>query len=402
MKEIKNNETSQMSLSKSRKIERKKQIARDKKNAVINRIVSIFVAIVVCVGAVWLIGNGIYRSITKVRMSENFSAAISDNGLIKNVTAKDIVTLPTYKGVEIPLSEVEFSDEDVDKAIKKLLEENQVLNKDPETKIQDEDKVNIDYVGSVDGVEFEGGNSQGNGSDLTIGSNSFVDTFEEQLIGHAPGEEVTVNVTFPEDYREASLAGKAAVFKVTINGVYKDAPEFNDEFVKEHLSEEASSAEEYITNLKEKNYEEKLNSWVVKYLMDKSTVASYPKNYIKSLKSTRKYQDYNQYLYVKQFYQSIGSQGPATFEAYLEMSEAKYDKGLEDAVKDQAKLSLIVQAIYETEGLSVDVNEYGNYFENEGKSLYEEHVDQYGKGFAMQNLISTKVLELVKEQAVIE
>ena len=87
--------------------------------------------------------------------------------------------------------------------------------------IEDDDTVNIDYVGSIDGVEFEGGNTKGNGADLVIGSHTYIDDFEEQLIGHHPGDSVDVTVTFPEDYGKDELNGKKALFKVTINGIYK-------------------------------------------------------------------------------------------------------------------------------------------------------------------------------------
>lgn len=87
--------------------------------------------------------------------------------------------------------------------------------------VQDGDSVNIDYVGSIDGVEFDGGSTQGAGATLVIGSGSYIDDFEEQLIGAHPGDEVDVVVTFPEDYGNAALNGKEALFKVTVNGIYQ-------------------------------------------------------------------------------------------------------------------------------------------------------------------------------------
>lgn len=87
--------------------------------------------------------------------------------------------------------------------------------------VEDGDTVNIDYVGSIDGVEFSGGNTQGYGADLTIGSGSYIDDFEEQLIGYHPGDTVEVVVTFPEDYGNEELNGKEAVFVTTINGIYE-------------------------------------------------------------------------------------------------------------------------------------------------------------------------------------
>lgn len=87
--------------------------------------------------------------------------------------------------------------------------------------VEDGDTVNIDYVGSIDGVEFDGGNTQGMGTDLVVGSGSYIDDFEDQLIGAHPGDQVDVYVTFPEDYGVEDLNGKEALFQVTINGIYE-------------------------------------------------------------------------------------------------------------------------------------------------------------------------------------
>lgn len=99
--------------------------------------------------------------------------------------------------------------------------EKKVLLKDTALTVEDGDTVNIDYVGTVDGVEFEGGSTQGAGADLTIGSGSYIDDFEDQLIGAHPGDKVEVNVTFPENYGNEELNGKDAVFAVTVNGIYE-------------------------------------------------------------------------------------------------------------------------------------------------------------------------------------
>lgn len=87
--------------------------------------------------------------------------------------------------------------------------------------VKDGDTVNIDYVGTIDGTEFEGGSTDGAGTDLVIGSGSYIDGFEEQLIGTHPGDTVDVNVTFPSDYGVENLNGKNAVFTVTVNGIYE-------------------------------------------------------------------------------------------------------------------------------------------------------------------------------------
>ena len=96
------------------------------------------------------------------------------------------------------------------------------LSTDTSLTVEDGDTVNIDYVGSIDGVEFDGGSTNGQGTDLTIGSGLYIDDFEEQLIGSHPGDTVEVNVTFPDDYSSENLQGQDALFEVTINGIYQN------------------------------------------------------------------------------------------------------------------------------------------------------------------------------------
>ena len=118
-------------------------------------------------------------------------------------------------------SKVESSVTDENSNAGSLIEaEETTYQTDPSLTVENGDTVNIDYVGSVDGVEFSGGNTQGMGTDLVIGSGLYIDDFEEQLIGAHPGDHVTVTVTFPEDYGKEDLNGKEAVFEVTVNGIY--------------------------------------------------------------------------------------------------------------------------------------------------------------------------------------
>lgn len=100
-------------------------------------------------------------------------------------------------------------------------EQSETYQTDTSLTVEDGDTVNIDYVGTVDGVEFEGGNTDGNGTDLVIGSGDYIDDFENQLIGSHPGDTVEVQVTFPDDYGNEELNGKDAVFTVTVNGIYE-------------------------------------------------------------------------------------------------------------------------------------------------------------------------------------
>ena len=100
-------------------------------------------------------------------------------------------------------------------------EEATAYSTDTSLTVKDGDTVNIDYVGKIDGTAFDGGSTDGKGTDLVIGSGTYIDNFEEQLIGAHPGDKVEVTVIFPDDYQAADLAGKEAVFDVTVNGIYE-------------------------------------------------------------------------------------------------------------------------------------------------------------------------------------
>lgn len=163
------------------------------------------------------------------------------------VAVRPEVTLGTYKGVEIAKVSTEVTDEDLEAEIKKVQEQNARIINVEDRPVQDKDDTVIDFEGFMNGVPFAGG--KGENYSLTIGSHSFIDTFEEQLIGKKIGEETEVNVTFPEEYHAAELAGKPATFKVTVKEIKsKEIPELNDELVQD--ISEFKTVDEYKADLK--------------------------------------------------------------------------------------------------------------------------------------------------------
>ena len=166
------------------------------------------------------------------------------------VIVKPIVTLGKYKGIEVPKVVAIPSDEDVDKEIKKMQERVGKIQDLPEdAAIEEGDMAVIDFEGFLDGVAFEGG--KGDNYPLSIGSHTFIPGFEEQLVGKKSGEEVEVNVTFPEDYQNEELKGKPAVFKVKIHQVRrKELPALDDEFVKD-VREDCDTVDELKAKIKE-------------------------------------------------------------------------------------------------------------------------------------------------------
>ena len=163
------------------------------------------------------------------------------------VAVRPEVTLGTYKGVAIAKVSTEVTDEDLEAEIKKVQEQNARIINVEDRPVQDKDDTVIDFEGFMNGVPFAGG--KGENYSLTIGSHSFIDTFEEQLIGKKIGEETEVNVTFPEEYHAAELAGKPATFKVTVKEIKsKELPELNDELVQD--ISEFKTVDEYKADLK--------------------------------------------------------------------------------------------------------------------------------------------------------
>ena len=170
------------------------------------------------------------------------------------VALKPEVTLGTYKGVEVAKIDVTVADEEVEADLKQQLENNARTVAVEGRPVADGDIAVIDFEGFVDGVAFEGG--KGENYSLTIGSHSFIDTFEEQLIGKNAGEECDVNVTFPENYQASELAGKPALFKVTVKEIKeKQLPELNDEFASE--VSEFDTLDEYKADIRAKLAEKK-------------------------------------------------------------------------------------------------------------------------------------------------
>lgn len=170
------------------------------------------------------------------------------------VAVKPEVTLGQYKGVEVQKVKADVTDADIDAEISSVRNKNSRLVTVEDRAVENGDLVTIDFDGYVDGKRFDGG--KGDDYPLTIGSHTFIDTFEEQLIGKKIGEECEVNVTFPTEYHAAELAGKPATFKVTVKEIkVKELPELNDEFASE--VSEFDTLDEYKKDVEKKLAEKK-------------------------------------------------------------------------------------------------------------------------------------------------
>lgn len=327
----------------------------------------------------------------------DYSSAFDSEGYFEGVKASDYVTLPDYSAYEMPEEYKTASQESIDKELEAIKDSFKTQEKDTDTErvIADGDTVNIDYVGKIDGAEFEGGSTEGNGTDVTIGVTNYIEGFLDQLVGHKAGESFDINVTFPEDYGNEELNGKDAVFSITVNHIYKDVyPEINDEFVKENLSAYYSSLDEFMKDLENRIIDQQQKDYVWNKLLEESEVKDYPQQMLDYEKEYYKnYMNQQAAMYGMEVDELAGLMGFDNLDAYI--------TDMEDNMKETVKSYLVVQAIAEKEGLKVQNNDIAEYFETYmGSSDYSSYETMYGKPYlkfiVMNDLMLNKLISGMK------
>ena len=268
------------------------------------------------------------------------------------VAVKPEVTLGEYKGVNVTKVDVVVSEEEINQALETERNKNARTISVTDRAIEMGDTAVIDYEGFVDGVPFEGGKAEKHG--LEIGSHSFIDTFEDQLVGKNVGDEVEVNVTFPEEYHAPDLAGKPAVFKVKINEIKrKELPELDDEFANEVSGLE--SLEAYKEDIKAKLAEQKANEAkrtqedeALQKIVDGSSM-ELPEAMVQTQCEDM----------VNEFAQRI-SQSGLSMEQYLQFSGTTVEKLMEQVrpeAETRIKTSLVLEAIAKAENVEISDEE---------------------------------------------
>jgi len=393
-KDKQENNTADISKSKAKREERRKEVAKNRRQKRISKIISIAVAAVLAAVVIIAAGKVVYLSALRTTSVTDLSAGLSADGKIQGFDAAKSLTLADYANISVPADEVAATDEEVDADIQSTLESHKEANTDAALEIKDGDEVNIDYVGTIDGVEFDGGNSNGEGYDLTIGSGSFIDDFEQQLIGHKPGENVSVEVTFPDDYDGEDVAGKDAVFAVTINSI-SVTPELTDAFVAENITEEGvTTAEEYRNFVKNKFYEQHLKEYLTNYIIENTTVKSYPSDYLKKVRATTKYNDES----MLQYFSSYGMTNVWDLRDDSVKDELSYEKELRTRAKETAKNAMVYQAIFEDAGLTLDMEAvFAEMTEESGEEYVANMKENYGEGYLAQGEIREAVTDYLME-----
>ena len=316
------------------------------------------------------------------------------------VAVKPEVTLGEYKGVEVEKSNVEVTDEDINKEVDKERENNSRTIDVDDRAVENGDIIKLDFDGSVDGVPFEGGKAEN--YTLTIGSGSFIPGFEDQLIGTKIGEDKDVTVTFPEDYHEKSLAGKEAVFKCKVNAItVKELPDADDEFASEvsdfeTLEEYKADIRAKLTEQKEKAAKTAKEDALVEKAVEGATM-DIPDLMIESQARSM----------VQDFAQRLQQQG-LSMDQYMQYTGSTVEKMIEES-KEQAKKRiesrLVLEAVAAAEGLTASEEDVEKEIEDLAKS-YGMEVDQIKpyvtedqKEQMRENIAVQKALDLMYEQS---
>ena len=317
------------------------------------------------------------------------------------VALKPEVTLGEYLGVEIEKTDAKVTADDVKAELEKVREQNARLVDVTSRGVKDKDQAVIDFEGFVDGVPFEGG--KGTDYPLTIGSHSFIDNFEEQLIGAKIGKEVEVNVTFPENYQAAELAGKPATFKVTVKAIkVKELPKLDDDFAKD--VSEFDTLADYKADIK-KNLTEKKKEEAKREKEAKAVAKAVENASMDIPEGMIKLQVNNM---VNEFAQRLQMQGLSIdqYIQYMGSNHQQFMESLKPEAVTRIKNSLVLEAVVKAENITATEDD----FEEEVKrmaDMYKMEVDKVKeilgdneKEQIMSDLAIQKAAELIASKAV--
>ena len=324
-----------------------------------------------------------------------YSDGLDENGYWSGIKALDYVTLPEdYASISIARADVEPTAEDVQSQIDSVLSQN-ATTQEVDRAAASGDTVNIDYAGTVDGVAFTGGTYSG--YSLTLGSGTFIDGFEDQIIGHKPGETFDVTVTFPEGYNDSTdadgntivLSNKEAVFSVTLNSITEEVlPELTDAWVDATYgsTDDVHTVEDLRALYQKILYEDNLHTALMNYLMDHSTFKSIPQE-VSDYQVTQCLNYYytmaNYYGYdLDSFVQSL--MGYENADAML--------SALADSIESYAKEALLYQAVAEASGIAPT---------QEQIDAYASYTSNYGANYCTMVALMDAVTDALSDGAVV-
>ena len=384
-------------LARQKKAEEKRKKALKKKLTIIGAVV-----LVVLIGAGIGVGVKIANDKANAPVTQQFGKYVNKEGKIKGVKIEDCVELGDLNELlQFSAADLNPTDAEVTAQMQSGLSSYEELKTGEGSVLKDGDKVNLDYVGYVDGVAFEGGNTNGQGADLTLGSGTYIDDFEEQLVGHKVGDEVTVEVTFPDAYSNADLAGKDAVFEVVINGVY--VVDITDALVAENI-DGCTTVEEYREQVRQSLYQANLNDAAWNAIAGGSEIKEFPEDFCNNLMELNAYYYQAQYTAMNEAYYSYyGYYVYDSIEDYYGMTTDERETMITYYTTMVATFTLLCQAIYEDAGLTVTDQDKLDFIVSlgYGEDEMETAVEDYGKNYITHGAITIAAQNYVNSITVV-
>ncbi|HEY8421580.1 MAG TPA: trigger factor [Thermoclostridium sp.] len=364
--------------------------------------------------------NVFYEEAFNIICPDAYEAAIKEHGIIPvdapeldieqigkdkdlvftaKVTVKPEVKLGEYKGLPVEKEQVNITDEDVQKELERIQDRNSRLVSVEDRPVQEKDIVNIDFEGFIDGEPFEGGSAKG--YTLTVGSNTFIPGFEDQLIGASLNQEVDVNVTFPEDYHKEELKGKPALFKVRINEIkYKELPALDDEFAQD--VSEFDTLEEYKADIRKKleidaqeAAERKYENELVKKAVENAEVD------VPDVMVERQINNIMQRINMSLAYQGMDLN---TYMDIMGIDEKTMREGYREKALEEVKTQLVLEKISQTENVEASDGEVEEEIAkmaekyNQNAEDFKKHLQNDDIEYIKDTIITRKTIELMKQK----
>ena len=316
---------------------------------------------------------------------------------------ESMVKLGEYKGLTYTETDASVSDDEVESQINSTLTAHATAEQITDRAVEDGDTVNIDFEGKIDGKTFDGGTASG--ASLTIGSGTFIDGFEDGLIGVKPGDKTTLKLKFPDEYKtNTDLAGKDVTFDVTVNYIKGDdiVPELDDDFVKGLNIDDVSNVKEYRAYVKsqlqankESEAEKSKQSELLQQAVDNAEIKEIPEELVTQYAT--QYTDY-----YKQYASYFGLELSDFLTQYMNQTEEEFNQSAEDYGKERAGYMLVVSAIAKAEKVDVDAlydEKVAQYAEQSGYADAATLEKDYSKRYLNQIIINEEVQNILEENA---
>ncbi|MBR5420605.1 MAG: hypothetical protein IK115_05600 [Lachnospiraceae bacterium] len=379
------NVNTELSRSKQKRIEQEKNRQEARRQAAMARFWSVAIPGLIVLAII--VGVVVWR-----QSRLDYSRYYNDYGALKGISASGHVTVNTG-AMSFSRAELLPEDSKVESDIASDLSSHQTLSDDGTLSIADGDKVRISYTATIDEESYK---DVSEGTDYTVGSGEIGEEFDDVLIGCVMGDDVSTTVSFPDDYEDASAAGKVAEYDIHVEGIYVD-PVLDDSYVKEYHSDKASTVEEYRQSIIDGYYESSLRDAVSKSISVNSTVSSVPDGYLKNCERVLRAEDLEQMNYMNSLYQQM--LGYVAYNSVYESrglaDEEAYNAELKERARIEAERGMEIQYIADQAGIVLTDADVTAYYVDKGytEESLKELQNSRGKGYVAHAVLEQKVID---------